>query len=342
VTKQSHKKRSESMKRCTICVLPETFPGIRFNDEGVCNHCQNFKSEKNLRKKKARYRKKFEGLIKEYRGQRTYDALLSYSGGKDSTYALSLIKKRYGLNVVAVTFDNGFLPQQTLKNIKEVTDKLSVDHVLFKPRFDILKRVFSACSKQNIFSQTTLIRASTICTACMAIVKSSSLRTALEKDIPFIIFGWSPGQIPISSSILQNNSQIVRVMRKSLYNPLYELVGDEINPYFLEEKHFSRSYNFPYNISPLAFLDYDEKEIIEKINTLGWKRPGGIDANSTNCLLNSYANLVHKGQYGYHPYAFEMAKLVREGYLHRSLALKKLDEPGDLKTIRYVKNILGQ
>jgi len=25
---------------CKKCILPETFPGIKFNDEGVCNQCR--------------------------------------------------------------------------------------------------------------------------------------------------------------------------------------------------------------------------------------------------------------------------------------------------------------
>lgn len=341
MTRQSQKQiKEKKIKRCTICVLPETFPGIRFNEEGVCNHCQNFKGEKNLKEKKARYKKKFERLINEYKGKGTYDALLSYSGGKDSTYTLSLCKERYGLNILAVTFDNGFLPDQTIINVKNVTDRLGVDHVLFKPHFNTLKKIFLECAQKNIYPPTTLTRASTICTSCMAIVKFSSLRTALEKDIPFIFFGWSPGQIPVTSSIMKNNPQIIKMMQKSLYEPLHDLVGDEINPYFLEEEHFKRRYNFPYNVSPLAFLTYDEKEIIEKARKLGWKRPEGLDANTTNCLLNSYANIIHKEQYGFHPYAFEMAKLVREGHLDRSLALERLTESEDLITINSVKNKL--
>jgi len=340
VTKQSHKKKQ--VKRCTICVLPETFPGIKFNAKGVCNHCQNFKGGKNLKEKKARYRKKFEGLIEEYKGNGTYDALLSYSGGKDSTSTLALITEQYRLNALAMTFDNGFLPDQTISNIKNVTDNLGVDHIFFKPRFDILKKIFRECAKKNIYPPTTLTRASTICTACMAIVKFSSLRTALEKEIPFIIFGWSPGQIPIVSSVMKNNPQIVKMMQKSLYEPLHDLVGDVIDPYFLEKKHFRKSSNFPFNVSPLVFLDYDEREIIQKVRKLGWRKPKGIDANTTNCLLNSYANVIHKEQYGYHPYAFEMAKLVREGYLARSLALDKLIQPENLVTIKSVKNKLEQ
>lgn len=330
----------QNIRRCTACVLPETFPGVKFNSKGICNYCRNFKGEKNLEEKKERYRIKFEGLVARCRGKGPYDALLSYSGGKDSTYTLSLLKERYRLNTLALTLDNGFLPDRTVNNIKRVTDILGVDHQLFKPHFDVLKRIFKTCAEKNIFASATLTRASTICTACMALVKFVSLRAALEKKIPFIVFGWSPGQIPVASSVMKNNPQIVQMMQKNLYEPLHDLVGDDVDPYFLEKKHYRNRLSFPYNISPLVFLDYDEKEIIRKVRNLGWRMPKGIDANSTNCRLNSYANLVHKEQYGYHPYVFEMAKLVREGYLDRSSALRKLSQPEDPSTVRSVKDKL--
>ena len=331
----------KKVTRCAICILPETFPGIKFNKQGVCNYCQNFKGEKNLNERKAIYRKRFEDLIEKYRGKGTYDALMSYSGGKDSTYTLALIREQYGLDVLAITFDNGFLPEQTIINIKTVTDKLGIDHILFKPRFDILKKIFSECAKKNIFPPTTLTRASTICNSCMAIVKFTSLRTSLEKNIPFNIFGWSPGQIPVKSSIMKNNPQIIRMTQKSLFQPLYDLVGEDIKPYFLEEHHFKSQFHFPYNISPLAFLDYDEERILKRIEKLGWKIPDAIDANTTNCLLNSFANVTHKKQHGFHPYVFEQAKLVREGYLDRSLALRKIIQEENLETVGMVKKKLN-
>jgi tRNA(Ile)-lysidine synthase TilS/MesJ len=307
-------------------VLPETFPGIRFDERGVCNYCQSFKGPKNLEEKKQKYRKRFEDLVRKLKGRHSYDGLMCYSGGKDSTYVLSLLKENYGLNVLAVTYDNGFIPEQTVLNIRTVTDSLGLDHTLFRPSFDLLRRIFAACAKENIYPAHTRTRASTICTSCMAIVKFHALRTAIEQDIPFVFFGWSPGQIPAASSIMKSNPQITRMMQKATYEPLHRLAGDRIRPYFLEEKHFSGKYDFPTNVSPLSFLGYDEEEIVAKVKSLGWKKPKLVDANTTNCLLNSFANVVHKEKHGFHPYAFEMAKLVREGYMKREVALKKLTQ----------------
>jgi tRNA(Ile)-lysidine synthase TilS/MesJ len=275
------------------------------------------------------------------KGKNEFDVLMCYSGGKDSTYTLIELKEKYDLKIIAFTMDNGFLSKQAIRNIQTVAKNLDVKHITVKPPFDVLKKIFTTCSKKNIFSQKSIERASSICTSCMSIVKFSALRTALEMNIPFIAFGWSPGQAPITSSIMKNNPQMIKMMQKAVFSPLYNIAGEKIKRFFLEEKHFDGSYNFPYNISPLAFLEYNEEKLYEKIQKFGWKAPQDTDANSTNCLLNSYANTVHKKQFNFHPYAFEQAKLVREGYLDRETALEKINQICDKNTMIYVKKKLG-
>jgi hypothetical protein len=320
--------------------LPENFPGISFNPNGICNICVEFKGTGHLNQKKNEYRRKFNGLVKEHKGKNIYDALMCYSGGKDSTYTLSVLKEKYGLKILAITFDNGFIPEKTFENIRSVTERLGIDHILFKPNFDTLKLIFRACAKNSIFPRKTLERASTICTSCMGIVKFTALRFALEKKIPFIVFGWSPGQAPIESSIFKNNPAMIKIMQDVVLQPLHKLAGNDINPYFLDDSYFNGSYSFPYNISPLAFLEYNEDMILKKIAYFGWESPKETDS-STNCLLNSYAILVHKKQFNFHPYVYELAKLVREGYLSRICALKKINKLISRKNISVVKKKLN-
>lgn len=326
---------------CVRCVLPEDFPGIRFNDEGICNYCLDSKNEESQERRKAEYRRKFEELVVASKGKGSYDTVMSFSGGKDSTYTMTILKEEYGLDVVAVTLDNGFLSNQALKNINNVVEKLGISHIFFKPRFDMLSKIFRQCAENDIFPPKTIERASTICTACMAIVKFSVLRFAIEEDIPFVAFGWSPGQAPITSSIMKNNPKMVKMMQKTLFGPLYGIAGDDIKPHFLEDKHFLGSYRFPYNIHPLAFLDYNEEKIYHDLVRLGWEAPQDVDANSTNCLLNSFANVVHKRRFYFNPYVFELAKMVREGYLDRTAALNRLNQEEDPRIVKMVKARLG-
>ena len=47
-----HKKRLANLKRCTKCILPETYPFIHFDNQGVCNYCKNYKKQEFLGEKK--------------------------------------------------------------------------------------------------------------------------------------------------------------------------------------------------------------------------------------------------------------------------------------------------
>lgn len=329
------------MKRCTRCGLPETFPNIKFDEEGVCNFCRSYRGDDRLERAKEKFRKRFEKLLEEKRRKGGYDCLMAYSGGKDSSYTLMVLKEKYGLSTLALTMDNGFISPRTIENIKNVVDNLGIDHIMYKPRFDILKALFSEAKDSDIYPRKTLERASTICTTCMGIVKFITLRMAVESSIPFIVYGWSPGQAPIEASIFKNNPSMIKSMQSVLLEPMKAIVGDAIYNYFLTDEHFSTPERFPYNVSPLAFLNYDEDEIVEKIKELGWVKPEDTDPNSTNCLLNSFGIKVHKERLGFHPYAFELANLVREGYMDRDEAVARLEAEDNEEIIELVKRKLG-
>jgi len=271
---------------------------------------------------------------------RSYDCLVCYSGGKDSTYTLDVMVNDYGATALAITVDNGFVSPRAYENIRLVVERLGADHFFIKPRFDLLRHVFSECAREPIFPPKTLERASTVCTACMAIVKFMSMQIAVEKNIPFIVYGWSPGQAPAASSVFRHNPSMMKKMQEALRGPIEKVAGRQVAPFFLSDRHFQQEQSFPYNINPLAFLDYDEAAIHERIAKLGWQKPDDTDPNSTNCLLNAYANMVHMEQFGYNPYTFELAKLVREGALGREDALSRLTTRHNEKILELVKRRL--
>lgn len=326
---------------CNNCLLPANFPGVIFDDEGLCNYCRNFSGRKVLDEQKRRYEENFLLLLEKYRGLTEYDCLLCYSGGKDSTYTLDILKNRYGLSILAITLDNGFISPVTMDNMRRVTEQISVDHLIFKIRFDLLRKIFSASATMELYPKKSLERASTICTSCISFVKFIAIKMALEKDIPFIAYGWSPGQVPVQSSVMKTNPSMIRVNQKVIYDSLYKIAGDDIRPYFLEERHFNSEKDFPYNIHPLAFLEYSEEKIFTKIAELGWIKPDDTTSNSTNCLLNTFANQVHENLYGFNPYIFEVAKMVREGIMSREDGLKKVENNVKEEHINSVRKRLG-
>jgi hypothetical protein len=227
--------------------------------------------------------------------------------------------------------------------MEKLSDILGVDHIIYKARFDMMKTVFNASAEgEEIYSKSALGRASNICTSCMGLAKSLALRICVEKNIPMTAFGWTPGQVPLASGIFKSNPQMIRKMQEVSAGPLRRLVGDDpVRPYFLEEEHYAQPERFPYNISPLAFMEYDETKIFEYVEALGWVRPKDTDANSTNCLLNSYAINVHLEQSGFHPYVAELAGLVREGRMPRDEAIDRLNEMPNENVVNFVTDRLG-
>ncbi len=336
------------MRICSHCILPETFPGITFNSKGICQHCQksNGKAAK-IAEGKNRYGKEFFDLLLRQLDQggghagRSYDILMAYSGGKDSTYTMGLLRNKYKLRVLALSFDNGFLSETSVTNIKKATDALGIDHIFFKPKWELLKKMFKTATERELFPPKTLERASTVCTSCMGIVKAQCLKFAIDLGIPMIGYGWSPGQAPVQSSIMRNNPPFVKMAQQAILTPLREVLGDEINAYFLQDRHYKAPEKFPYNVHPMAWEYYNENMILEEIGKIGWVAPKDTDSNSTNCLLNAFANDDHIRKYQFNPYVWEISNMIRDGVMTRKEGYEKIyaEQPADL--IEKAKEKLG-
>jgi glutamine---fructose-6-phosphate transaminase (isomerizing) len=113
------------MRRCTRCVLPETMPGIAFDEAGVCNTCRAYVSpsvagEQTLRDQLAPFRKT----------NGDPDCLVSFSGGRDSSYGLHYIKTVLGMNPVAYTYDWGMVTDLARRNQARLCGQLGVEHIL--------------------------------------------------------------------------------------------------------------------------------------------------------------------------------------------------------------------
>jgi hypothetical protein len=332
------------LKICTNCILPETFPGLKFDDQGICNHCHREKAA--LQKssaKKAEYRQRLDDLIASIKGHPpNYDVIIAYSGGKDSSYTLKLLKERYDLRILALTFDNHFVSQVAWENIAKVTDRLGVDHIRFKPPWPLLKALFSIAADQDIFPAPTLLRASSMCTACIGLVKSLTLKTALEQNIPLVAFGWSPGQAPIQSAIMKTTPSLMSQTQKAFEAAIPREVVSEISRYLLPDSHYqSFADRFPHNIHPLAFFDYNEERIISALEGLGWRLPTDTDSNSSNCLLNAFANHCHLKRHGFHPYVWEIANMVRQGVMSREEGMEKIYTDQNADQVAYAKTRLA-
>lgn len=172
------------VERCTQCILPEGYPGLTFDEKGVCSYCRGhekmwgeWKRSKELQEKSE---KKLLRIFDWARSKKKkYDALVAVSGGKDSCYALHMCTKVYGLNVLAFTNNHGIRADFANENVAKMIDKLGIDHVWTEePIFlDLYRYLFT---KTGHF-----------CSPCMLGTFNSNLMIAERYDIPLVVWGSS-------------------------------------------------------------------------------------------------------------------------------------------------------
>lgn len=123
-------KNLSKLKRCSCCILPETFPFINFDEKGVCNYCRGYQPKyKNLNAETAK--REFIASLEKYRGDgNNHDVIVPFSGGRDSCYGLHLIKKEFGLNPISFTYDWGMVTDLARRNIARVCGELGVQNIL--------------------------------------------------------------------------------------------------------------------------------------------------------------------------------------------------------------------
>jgi N-acetyl sugar amidotransferase len=116
---------------CKKTVLDDTYPGIKFDKEGISNLVADF----NLRVKPNWYpnekgkiilHEKINAIKREGRGK-DFDCILGLSGGVDSSYMLHVLVKDYGLRPLVFHVDGGWNSEVSVHNIHVMIDKLGLD-----------------------------------------------------------------------------------------------------------------------------------------------------------------------------------------------------------------------
>lgn len=130
---------------CTCCVMDTSDPDITFDENGVCQRCNEYKNrilpdwnygkghEEELSKLIANIKKKGKG--------KEYDCILGLSGGLDSTFMLHLAVKEWGLRPFVFHIDAGWNLPVAENNIKKVTEKLGVKLHVEKMDWDEMREM---------------------------------------------------------------------------------------------------------------------------------------------------------------------------------------------------------
>ncbi|MCH2040761.1 MAG: N-acetyl sugar amidotransferase [Saccharospirillaceae bacterium] len=166
------------MKRCVQCGLPETYETIEFDENSVCNIC----NQKNYRDTDIDWQSRkrtLDKLIETYRGKYEYDCIIPFSGGKDSTFTLHYLIKEYGIKPLVVQFNHGFMRPNLLKNNERTFKELGVDVHSFTPNWKLVKRLMLEA----------LIRKGDFCWHCHTGIFAYPMHVALKYKTPLIFWG---------------------------------------------------------------------------------------------------------------------------------------------------------
>lgn len=113
------------LRRCKRCILPETMPFIRFDDDGICNYCHNYKPRNKPKPKEELFK-----LVEPYRRSSGPDCIVPFSGGRDSCYGLHLIVNELKMKPITYTYDWGMVTDLGRRNISRMCAELGVENII--------------------------------------------------------------------------------------------------------------------------------------------------------------------------------------------------------------------
>ena len=331
-----------NMKRCTKCILPETFPGIEFDENGVCNYCLNYELVKVFGEKEL------ERVLSKYinKGEK-YDCIVPISGGRDSSFVLHQMVKKYKMRVLTLTVDSGALLPEGYRNIKRVTEVLNVEHVWLKDE----KQIETAHKNTKIKFHGWLKKPSinTIVPVLNSGDKTMNLRMyryAKENRIPLVMGGniignstfeqehWKTGFLgvfPDEHGVYSTPDKIrlsflfwLEYLKNpsNFHIPIFKEYLEGASVYFFE------SVLKPRGVDSLGFFDYiywNEKEVVSTVTEeLDWK--GASDATTTWRIDDAAYPLMNYLYYklvGFTEHDEMYSKMIREGQISREEALKR-------------------
>jgi Fe-S cluster biogenesis protein NfuA len=249
---------------CKKCLMP--FQEAFINQDGECVICHEHR-KKWLNKDYVQSEEKLIRIFDHYKERnknKKYDAIVAFSGGKDSAYALYLAKNQYGLRTLAVTGDNGLLTDRAIKNMKMTVDKLGVDHIIISQDHEELKSLYRA-----YFQKTK-----NFCEICYLTILKSLGQAALEYDVPLMITGFA----------FKIDSSHFRAERRYCFEDAFASIVKEDIPEDIYSKYITkeiRSNNEFHLLHLFDYINYIEKDIYDTLEKeIGWNSNNRDDRHS--------------------------------------------------------------
>lgn len=151
---------------------------LNINKDGVCDACK-FAEEKEKIDWKKRKDKLIKLLAKFRKNDGNYDCIIPGSGGKDSAMAAHLLKYKYGMHPLTITWPPILYTDYGYKNFKNWIEVGGFDNITFKPNGKAM-RLLTKLSIENLLHpfQTFILGQ-----------KNLAPKIAINYSIPLIFYG---------------------------------------------------------------------------------------------------------------------------------------------------------
>lgn len=173
------------MRYCKRCFYPENAkPTIIFDDEGVCSGCRYHESRKNVEIDWGERQHMLEQILDEARQMarqrgNSHDCIVPVSGGKDSHFQVWLLKKKYGMNPLLVTFNHAYNSLAGLRNLENLVERSGCDLVRYTAGLDSVRRL-SGHMLNTVGDLTWHYHAG---------IRTLPFQVAVKYNIPLIVWG---------------------------------------------------------------------------------------------------------------------------------------------------------
>lgn len=201
------------MKYCKRCVMPDTRPGITFNDQGVCSACQAYEARSSVDWDKRW--KEFEELCDKYRGCNGdgYDCAIAVSGGKDSHYQIDLMKNVMKMNPVLFSVEDNFpMTNAGIHNLKNISEEFGCHVFSIKPNIKAQKKIMRYMFEKYGKPTWYIDR----------LIYTYPLNMALKFNTPLLVYGEN-----VSHEYGGNDSDDTYSAKKQLYNGVALGIDDD-------------------------------------------------------------------------------------------------------------------
>ena len=211
--------------------MPNTRPRIVFDDEGVCNACRHA-DDKESTDWDAR-RLEFLELTEPLRSKDgSWDCVVPWSGGKDSSTIAWRLKFEFGLNPLLVTF-SPLIPNEVGQRNRDAMVRTGFDHIFFRPNEEVNRRL-----ARRFFEERGNLKV-----AWDAGVNAIPVKVAVKFDIPLIFYA-EHGESEYGGRVLSEESKKVRDFAEVLEHQIGddpsnwvddEITANDLNPYTYPE-----------------------------------------------------------------------------------------------------------